>query len=372
MSPAQRKRLLIAGGGVLAGAVLLFMALRPEPLAFVTPTQRDVVEVVVASGKLRAVRQGVVGAEAAGIVESVEITEGDSVKAGQLLGKLRLGETDARLAGALASLRAAQTDLRGEQSQLDSDVLALRRARELAERKLVPTAELDDAEAAERVQRARTDAAVARLEEARAEVDKVRPEFGKREVRAPFDGVVIERQVEPGTSVSATSGWFSIAEMSSTEIYVETDENNLGKLKVGQSAIAIAPAYPDKPFAATLTQVGPNVDSDRGVVGLRLEAGELPAFILPNMTVDVNIEVRRTEKALALPASAVIMGGPKPRVLALVDGRLEPLDVTVLGRNPEWVAVEGVAADVQVLRIARSGRPGQRARVLADAPAGRP
>ncbi len=372
MSPAQRKRLLVIGGGAVAGAALLFVAMRPTPVAVVTPERRDVVEVVVASGKLRAVRQGMVGAEAAGIVESVEITEGDSVKAGQLLGKLRLGETDARLAGSLASLRAAQTDLRGEQSQLDSDVLALRRARELAERKLVPTAELDDAEAAERVQRARTDAAVARLEAARAEVDKIRPEFGKREVRAPFDGVIIERMVEPGTSVSAISGWFSIAEMSTTEIYVETDENNLGKLAVGQSAIAIAPAYADKPFPARLTQVGPNVDSDRGVVGLRLQAGELPAFILPNMTVDVNIEVRRTEKALALPTSAVLSGGPRPQVLALMNGRLAPVDVTVLGRNPEWVAVDGLAADQPVLRVARSGRPGQRARILTGEATGRP
>ena len=86
--------------------------------------------------------------------------------------------------------------------------------RNLPERKLVPVAELDNAEAAERVQRARTDSARALLDEAAAEVDKIRPEFGKREVRAPFSGIVVERMVEPGTSVSAATAWFSVAEMS--------------------------------------------------------------------------------------------------------------------------------------------------------------
>jgi HlyD family secretion protein len=375
MTPKQKKRLLAAGGALAVAALAAFL-LRPDPVAVVKPERRDVVEVVVASGKLRAVRQSMVGAESAGIVESVEVTEGDAVKSGQLMGRLRLGETDARLAGALASLRAAQTNLRGEESQLESDVRELARARELAARKLVPLAELDAAEAAERVQRAKTDAARARLEEAQAEVDKIRPEFGKREVRAPFDGVVIERMVEPGTSVSAATGWFSIAEMTTTEIYVETDENNLGRLEVGQPAIAVAPAYPDRPFPARLVQVGPNVDSERGVVGLRLRAEKVPEFVLPNMTIDVNIEVQRTANAVALPASAVSVRGP-PAVMAVEDGRVVRRPVTLLGRNPEWVAVDGLGTDAEVLRDVRTAREGQRVRAVAAAapaggPAGRP
>jgi HlyD family secretion protein len=367
MTPRQKKRLTVAGVGIAAVAAAAAFLMRPEEATVIKPVRRDVVEVVVASGKLRAVRQSMVGAEASGVVESVEVTEGDAVKAGQLLGRLRLGETDARLAGSLASLRASQTDLRGEESQLESNVRELRRARELAERKLVPVAELDAAESAERVQRAKTDAARARLEEAQAEVDKIRPEFGKREVRAPFDGVLIERMVEPGTSVSASTGWFSVAEMTITEIYVETDENNLGRLKVGQSAIAVAPAYPDKPFPVKLTQVGPNVDSERGVVGLRLLALQVPAFVLPNMTIDVNIEVQRTPNAIALPTSAVSLRGP-PHVLAVGNsGRLETRMISIVGRNPEWIAVSGIEPDTTVLRDVRNGRAGRRVRPVTEA-----
>ncbi|MCC7259102.1 MAG: efflux RND transporter periplasmic adaptor subunit [Gammaproteobacteria bacterium] len=372
MKRQTRSRLI--GVGVAAAVVLVtvFWRVRPEPVSVVAPVRRDVMEVVVASGKIRAVRQSVVGAESAGLVESVDVAEGDSVKAGQLLGRLRLGETDARLAQSLASLRAAETSLRGEESLLDSAQRELKRAQALAARKLVPVAELEDSEAAERLQRTKTDSARARLEEAQAEVAKVRPEFGKREVRAPFDGVVIERLVQPGTAVTSSTGWFSIAEMSTTEIYVETDENNLGRLKVGQAAIAVAPAYPDLPFKARLTQVGPNVDSERGVVGLRLAAEALPAFILPNMTIDVNIEVRRSDGALALPASAVSLQG-EPHVLALSGGgRLEMRSVRVLGRNPEWIAVEGLDDKTRVLREVRAAAPGARVRAVGTDVIGQP
>ncbi len=373
MTPRQKKRLSFAAGAILILAAITFVVLRPAGFQVVKPVSQDVVEVVVASGTLRAVRQSMVGAESSGVVESLEVIEGDRVHKGDLLGRLRLGETDARLAGGLAALRAAETTLRGEELQLDQTRRELRRARDLAARKLVPVAELDNAESVFSVQQAQTDAAVARLAEARAQVDQIRPEFGKREVRAPFNGVVLERMIEPGTSVSAATSWFTIAEMSATEIYVETDENNLGKLKVGQPAIAVAPAWPDQPFPAKLTQVGPNVDSERGVVGLRLTSDDLPEFALPNMTIDVNIEVKRTANALALPSSAVSLRG-QPSILVVNKGKLERRRIEILGSNPEWVAVAGIDAGTTVLRDARGARDGQRIRALsvaAPAPAQR-
>jgi HlyD family secretion protein len=362
----QRRLAWGAAAAVAIAGVYLFLN-RPREVAVAQPVTRDVVEVVVASGKLRAVRQSQVGAEIAGVVDTLTVREGDTVKQGQVLGRLRLGETDARLAGSQAALRAAETNLQGEESQLANARQETRRLRELAARNLIPTKDLTDAEAAESFQASKTESARARLAEARALLQQVLPEFGKREVRAPFDGVVIQRLVEPGQAVTTSTGWLEVAEMSLTEIYLETDENNIGKLRVGQPAIAVAPAFPDQPFAARLTQVGPNVDSDRGVVGLRLVAEELPPFILPNMTVDVNIEVKRTAAGTALPASAVAVQG-RPSVMAVVDGRTVRQPVKIVGRNPEWVAVEGLATDVTVLREIAGAREGQRVRAAAEAP----
>ncbi len=351
---------------VVAGA-LVWAVRRPGPAPVTEPVRRDVVEVVVASGRLQAIRETQVGAEAAGIVQSLAVNEGAVVRAGDLLGRLTAGEAGALLAAARAALDVADKNLRAEEAPLDKARQELARLEPLAARRQVSTAELERAAADARVQLARTDAARARRREAAAEVERVGPEFDRREVRAPFNGVITDRLVEPGTPVSAAQGWFRISEMAATEIEVETDENNLGKLKVGQPVVAFVPAFPDQPFRGQLTQVGPFVDSERGVVRLKITPESLPDFVLPNMTVDVSIEVRRADDALALPVSAVALQASPPFVLAVGEGgRLERRPVKVIGRNPDWVAVEDLAEGTTVVRQLAGLAPGRRIRPVAS------
>jgi HlyD family secretion protein len=349
---------------------LFWQIRRPGPAVVIEPVRRDIVELVVASGKLQAVRETQVGAESAGIVESLAVNEGAIVRQGDLLGRLTAGDTAPRLASARAALDVAEKNVRAEQAALDKARQELARFQLLAERKQVSTAELERAEADARVQAARTEAARARGREAAAEVDRVGPEFGRREVRAPFNGVITDRLVEPGTPVAAAQGWFRISEMAATEIEVETDENNLGKLKVGQPVVAFVPAYPDRPFRGTLTQVGPFVDSERGVVRLKITPQELPDFVLPNMTVDVSIEVQRADQALALPVSAVALQANPPFVLAVGEGGvLERRPVKVIGRNPDWVAVAEIPEGTAVVRQLLGNSPGRKIRPVAEPPA---
>jgi HlyD family secretion protein len=375
--PRNRKPLWF---GVIALIVVGFLLFgrRPPAVPVTSPMKRDIVEVVVASGKLKAVRETQVGAESPGIVDSLAVREGAIVRAGDLLGRLTAGETGPRLNAARASLEAADKNVRAEQAALDQLNQDLARLKPLAARGQISTAELERAAADARVQAARTAAAIAGRREAAAEVEQVRPDFARREVRAPFNGVITEQLVEPGTPVSAAEGWFRISEMDATEIEVETDENNLGKLKVGQPVTAFVPAFPDRPFRGKLTQVGPFVDSERGVVRLRITPQELPEFMLPNMTVDVSIEVRRADQALALPVSAVVLQASPPFVLAVGEGDvLERKPVDVLGRSPEWVAVSGLSADTRVVATVAGRAPGRKIRpveapVAESAAPGRP
>jgi HlyD family secretion protein len=366
----SRQKILWILAAVVVGGLLVWLARRPAPALTVVPERRNVVEVVVASGRLQAIRETQVGAESAGIVESLAVNEGTFVRKGDLLGKLTAGETSARLDATRASLDVETKNLRAEEAALDKARQELARLEPLAARKQVSTAELERAVADERVQAARTEAARARQRESAAEVERVRPEFDRREVRAPFDGVITDRLVEPGTPVAPAQGWFRISEMAATEVEVETDENNLGKLKVGQPVVAFVPAFPDRPFRGTLTQIGPFVDSERGVVRLKITPEELPEFVLPNMTVDVSIEVRRAENALALPVSAVALQANPAYVLTVgKEGVLERSNVRVIGRNPEWAAIEDIAEGTPVILELAGRVPGKKVRPVAQEPA---
>lgn len=358
----SKRRRIVTGVIVVVVVALIVLRGRPASLPIVEPQARDVVEVVVASGRLRAVRQSQVGAEAAGVVETLRVREGDKVKRAELLGALRQGEVPARFMQSQAAEEAASRTLEAEEAALQRATQDLARTRELASTRLISASDAERAESELRVQQARTAAARARLREARAEIERVRPEFGRREVRAPFDGVIVQRLVEPGTSVGSSTTWFTVAEMGSVELYVETDENNVGKLALQQPALAVAPAYPDRPFKARLTQIGPNVDTERGVVGLRLVAEEVPGFVLPNMTIDVNIEVKRTASSSALPSSAVGGTGTDTFVWQIIDGEAVRTPVKLIGRNPEWAAVSDLPAKAKVLRNVRDGEAGLKVR----------
>ena len=366
--PARKLvQLAVVAVVILAG---LWLLRRPGQAEVIFPVRRDVVEVVVATGRLQAIRETQVGAESPGIVESLAVDEGALVRKGDLLGRLTAGETTARLASSRAALDVAKKNLHAEEAALEKYQQDLERLQPLVVRNQVSVAEVERAAADVRVQSARADAARAAFREAAAEVQRVRPDFDRREVRAPFGGVITERLVEPGTPVSAAQGWFRISEMAATEIEVETDENNLGKLKAGQPVTIFVPAYPEQPFFGTLSQVGPFIDSERGVVRLKITPQELPDFVLPNMTVDVSIEVRRADQSLALPVSAVALQVSPPFVLAVsADGVIERKSVRIIGRNPDWVAVLDLPDKTRVLRSQFGFTPGQVIRPVVQADA---
>src|SRR5690606_13549098 len=97
-----------------------------------------------------------------------------------------------------------------------------------------------------------------------------------------------------------------IAHAGATEIEVPVDEKNLSVLLEGQTAMCIADAWPERPFAATVDYIAPAIDAARGTVTVRLRVEPVPAFLRPDMTVTVNIETGRRERAVAVPNDALL------------------------------------------------------------------
>jgi HlyD family secretion protein len=340
---------------------------RPAPADVVTPVVQDVVDLVVVSGRLRAVREAAVGVEITGMVEEVLVREGDSVAARQPIARVGLVEFAAQRQQALARRDTAAADVEAAALAATQAANDLRRAQELGRAGVNSPADVEAASSlAARLKAAET-AARARLAEDESLVRLLDQQLEKRTVRAPFAGVITRRSVEPGQSVAPGSALFLLAEMSETEIYAETDENNLGRLQVGQPATVIAPAFRNQPFQAQLIQIGPRVDWDRGVVGIRFKPEALPGFVLPNMTVDVNVEVGRYPQATTLPPSALLRTRDGVYAMVVRDAQFERRAVSVLGENPTAVAITGLAPTDRVAAQATRVNAGQTYR-LVDRP----
>jgi HlyD family secretion protein len=362
----RRGAILIALAIVLALALLQTLP-GGQAVTVARPEVREVVQLVIATGRLRAVRESPVGAELSGVVDAVKAYEGDTVKAGDVLAVLNEAEQQARVDQARQSLAVAEANLAREQVRLRDAQTTAERTLQLFRRGNTSEAQRDQTRFAAEAAQAAVALAVSQREQARAALVQTEANFSKLRVTAPLDGIVITRNVEPGQSVTSNTVLFRIAEMTNPEIYVETDENNLGRLAVGQKAFGIAPAFPQAPIEATVSQVGPNIDRDRGVVGVRLKPVTLPAWALPNMTLDVNIQVARYDDKPSVPASAVINRGADTFVMVVEGGRAIEKPVTVLGRNPQWVALAELPSGAMVIQDAASIANGDRVQVQTAA-----
>lgn len=184
-------------------------------------------------------------------------------------------------------------------------------------------------------------AARAKVNEARAEVSRTMDVIAKADVRAPFDGVVADIPVECGQSVSPGQAMVVVHEMSNPIVEVETDEENLGVLRVGQTAVVSADAYRGHEFRAVVTDLGSKVDSDRGTIQIKLRPLSRPAWLRPDQTVDVNVITRRNVRRIILPTDTVTRHNTNSVVLVARDGRAVPVRIETGPAGANGLVVTG-------------------------------
>jgi HlyD family secretion protein len=373
------------GGRVLAGGAVVLIALAAVAWRLLDgPTvatygveRRDIVQTVVASGRVESPRRVDIGSPLVGTVAAIPVEEGQSVRAGQLLVALDDLEAKAALEQARTAVAQAQAKLRQlretalpvaaeavrqAEVNLGNAERSLARTRELFAKGFVGQAALDDSQRARDValsqlrsaevqQRSSagggTDErmAIVGLEQARAAERAARAHLEQLTIEAPVDGVLISRSVEKGNVVQPGRVLMVLSPAGETQLVVQFDEKNLSLLRVGQKALASADAFPQTRFPAVLVYINPGVDATRGSVEVKLRVPEPPKFLLQDMTVSVDVEVASRPGVLTLPADAVRdPATAAPWVLAVREGRAvrQAVKTGAVGRGLVEIA-EGLA-----------------------------
>jgi HlyD family secretion protein len=329
----------------------------------------------------------------------VPVAEGQSVKAGEPL--VLLDPTEARAGVKQAEVAIAQAEARLRQVrelQLPVADQALRQAeanlanaqaqydrnKRLNESGFIGKAALDDVQrnldvARTQVEIARKQVetaqpagsdyamAVAALEQARAGLLAARAKLSYATISASRDGVLIARDVERGDVVQPGKVLMVLSPAGETQIVLQIDERNLGRLKAGQKALASADAFARERFAAELVYINPGVDAQRGTVEVKLRVPEPPAYLKQDMTVSVDIEIGRAAGALSIPAGAVHDAtGGVPWVLRVEKGRAERRAVTLglYGSGTAEIRSGLEEGDLVVVPGSSPVAPGERVRAL--------
>jgi HlyD family secretion protein len=264
---------------------------------FVTVEKGTVESMVSSTGTLRATSTILVGTQVSGRIEEIYVDFNDKVTLGQLIARI----DDTLLE---QEVRSAKTNVRRAQAELDHANLEMQRAERLYEDKVITETEYSDA--TYQLALART-----ALEASQINLDKAERNFKYSEIRAPVDGIVLERNVEVGQTVAASlqaPQLFLIAgDLSQMEILALVDESDIGALEPGQEARFTVQAFPDRYFKGRVQQVRLQSTMQENVVNYMVavvvnnEEGKL----LPGMTATINFIVRRAEDVLTVPNAAL-------------------------------------------------------------------
>lgn len=376
----------------LALAVLgwgLVQKWRGPALAGYEVTAQPLIQTVVATGRVAAVSRAQVGSPVTGVVVERRVREGDVVRPGDVLAVLRADDLEAaarEAEAALAQLQQstrpqAQAALREAEARLAQASREAARRRDLVQRQLIARETLEQALQAETA--ARAAAEQARLaasslaagnpgeSAARARAATARAQLAKTTIRAEVAGTVLTRNAEPGDLVQPGRVLFEIARDGDTEILVPLDEKNLEVLALGQPAQCVADAYPTRPFPARVSFIAPSVDPQRGSVDIRLTVTPVPDFLRQDMTVSVNIETGRRDRAVVVPNDALRMvEGDAAELWLVVDGRATRRRVRLGLRGLTQTEITaGLRAGDRVLADGQAPvQEGDRVRVMASEP----
>lgn len=385
---------------------LLRNVLLGTPVKAYAATSEELVQTVVASGRIISPRRVAVALQGSGRIRSVAVAEGQAVEAGQLLIELddsenlaSLAQTRAAVAQARARVRqlreldrplAAQTLTQAQATSLQARK-ALERSRYLVAQGFVSQAATDDAQRASQIAVSQVASAQAQVQanlaggsnaalagaalaQAVAGEQVAQVKLAQGRVLAPSKGVLISRSVEVGDIVQPGKALMVFAASGHTQISVQLDEKNLSKIALSQKAYASADAFPSQRFEAVVAYINPGIDATRGAVEVKLAVANPPAYLRQDMTVSVDIETARRTAALVIATNTVEeAASDKPWVLVVRNSCAVKQFVRLGLRGDTRVEVlDGLAAGEGVLPVSKVGvKASQRVRatVIAMPPA---
>lgn len=312
----NRRGLFIGAGVVLLALIAVwFFFLRggdkAEPYRTEAVQRGEIVRSVSASGTLEALVTVQVGSQISGQVTQVLVDYNDHVRKGQVLAVLDPQNQRSAVEQTQAAINAAQANVAQAQAQVALAQAEFDRQKFLFDRGIIAQAALDTANAALRTSRAAVTQAQAQVNQQRAALRADQATLGRTTIVAPIDGVIIDRQIEPGQTVASglnVAVLFTLAQdLSQVQALIKVDEADIGSVKVGQAVRFTVDAFPNDNFTGVVTRIRALPTTESNVVAYTVEAvADNPGEkLLPGMTANAEIILDQRQGVLRVPNAAL-------------------------------------------------------------------
>jgi RND family efflux transporter MFP subunit len=266
-----------------------------------------------------------VASEVSGSVDSVNFEEGQRVKNGDVLVKLRSDLLE-------KSLQSARASHEQVLSELENAVIHLERVKELRKEELIPEKTYDEA-------RFGAQGLEKKAASLKAEVERLELEMTKKNVQAPFDGVVLKRHVDRGEWISPGAPVATIAKDDVVDIVVEVPEEVMRKVKPNRKVLVRAGG---KNITGRIFQTIPSGDVATRVFPVKIRI-QNNVSLIEGMEAHVSLPVGQSKKSLIVPRDALITKFGMTVVFAVVESKAKMVPVQVVGYQGTTVGVKSPA-----------------------------
>lgn len=290
------------------------------------PELRTLTESITANGKVQPEIEIKISSEVSGEIIELNIREGDQVKKGQLLCRIKPDTYISIKERTIAAVNSSKARLVQVQAQLAQSELAFNRSRQLYEQKAISESEFETAKTSYQVAKADVQAATYNVESAEASLREASENLNKTTIYAPVSGTISKLSVELGERVVGTAQMagteiMRIADLSRMETRVSVNENDIVRVKLNDTALIEVDAYPTEKFKGLVTQIA-NSASTSGLATDQVTTFEVRIFLLensykhlitkgistpfrPGMSTAVDIQTQTKSNILTIPIQAV-------------------------------------------------------------------
>jgi len=292
----------------LAGAATCPAQNSPD-VQVVSPHRGGIYRYVTLPGTMRANHQVTLHAKVAGYLKSIAVDTGDVVRAGQVLAELEMPEL-------LAELSRQQSELKVAQFEVER----IHKARNKAPDLITPQA---------------ADAAEARLSTAQAGIEQFETMLGYAKIVAPFDGIVTQRNIDPGALVPAATGGgnaqaaaiLTLMDYSTIRIHVPVPEIEAARIRTGQPVVVTTESLPGMVFKGEVSRHSGALDERTRTLFVEADLANTDLTLRPGMYANVKIGVEHHRDSLLVPAPALVREKAAGFLFLFEDGKAKRVPV---------------------------------------------
>ena len=335
-SKKRRKLIVFSAIGVGLVALALVAVLRKKEPVIAVQTEKvartNITETVKANGKIQPVVQVTISPEVSGEIIELPVKEGQPVRKGDLLLKIKPDFYIAALNQARAGYESALAGQEQSAANLEKAQADFKRNKELFDHKLISESDYIGFKAAYDVAKAQLESAAHQVDVAKAQVASAQDSLDKTTIVSPLTGTISKLNSQLGERVLGTvqnagTEIMIIANLNDMEARVDIGERDVVHIQPGQKARLEVDAFEDRKFNGIVTQIANSSEdlNSRGLGGGSSSSGSQEAtkfevririsekeFFRPGMSVTADIETRYRTNVLAVPLASVTMRSPKP------------------------------------------------------------